>query len=132
MRMIRGIYMIVGLLALVLGIIGIVLPVLPTTPFLLLAAYGFARGSERFDRWFRGTSVYDKYVASFLKHRAMTLRQKAVLMVFSDVMLLLAFIQTGSLLVRLLLVCIVVYKYYFFIVRIRTVPGAQTGGQYEH
>jgi len=40
-----------GYLALALGAIGIVTPFLPTVPFLLLAAFCFARSSERLHRW---------------------------------------------------------------------------------
>lgn len=34
-----------------LGLVGLVLPVMPTTPFLLVAAWAFARSSERFHDW---------------------------------------------------------------------------------
>lgn len=40
-----------GMLALAFGAIGIVTPFLPTVPFLLLAAYGFARSSDRLHTW---------------------------------------------------------------------------------
>lgn len=49
----RFIWLLAGLAAVAIGAIGVVLPLLPTTPFLLVAAFAFARSSERLDRWLR-------------------------------------------------------------------------------
>lgn len=51
-------YIIIGCISLGLGIIGVIVPILPTVPFVLLAAFCFAKSSERLDGWFRNTKLY--------------------------------------------------------------------------
>jgi uncharacterized protein len=121
-RFIKLLYIIIGLISLGLGVLGLILPVLPTTPLLLLASYCFVKGSERFERWFKGTTIYKRHLETFVKERAMTLKQKLTILLFADVMIAIPFFLMDNFIVRLLLVFIVFYKYYYFIYKIKTVP----------
>jgi hypothetical protein len=48
---VRIFWALTGLTSVGIGAVGVVLPLLPTTPFLLIAAFAFARSSERLARW---------------------------------------------------------------------------------
>ena len=67
----RIILLTIGWLAIVLGTLGIVLPLLPTTPFVLLAAWCFARSSPRFHHWLLWHSPFGRYIRHWQQHRAM-------------------------------------------------------------
>ena len=88
----RIVWLLFGFLAMGIGAIGVVLPVLPTTPFLLLASFCLAKGSERFHRWFTGTKLYKKHLESFVENRSMTLKTKFSLLIPASCMLILAFL----------------------------------------
>ncbi|MDF2790994.1 MAG: rane protein [Neobacillus sp.] len=124
-KIIKFLYIIIGFIALGLGVLGLVLPVLPTTPLLLLASYCFVKGSERFEHWFKGTTLYKRHLETFVKERAMTLKQKLTILLFADVMIAIPFFILDSFFIRLMLVLIVFYKYYYFIYKIKTVPEAK-------
>lgn len=68
-----------GCLNLALGVVGIVLPILPTVPFFLLTAFCFAKSSERLHSWFLGTTMYKKYIGSYMERKGMTVRAKLTL-----------------------------------------------------
>ena len=116
-------YFIIACLATLLGVIGTFLPVLPPTPFLLLAACCFAKSSTRFHRWFTHTKLYKKHLESFIGERSMTLRTKVTLLAFASTMLLLAMYFMDNLWLRLFLGFLILFKYYYFIFRIRTIPA---------
>jgi len=50
-RMSRYFYIALGWAAVALGLVGVILPVLPTTPFLLVAAFAFGKGSPEARAW---------------------------------------------------------------------------------
>ena len=79
-RCLRALWAVGGFACFGLGALGAVLPVLPTVPFLLGAAYCFARSSERLDAWFHGTKLYRTVLEGFAKKCAMTVKAKLMLL----------------------------------------------------
>ena len=61
----RGVYFTVGAVSVVLGVIGMVVPLWPTTCFLLLAAWCFARSSQRAERWLYENRLFGKFIADY-------------------------------------------------------------------
>ncbi len=121
----KTLYLIIGFLFFGLGAIGVLCPVLPTTPFLLVASYCFARGSKRFNDWFLSTKIYQKHLDSFVKERAMTLKTKISLLSFASAMLILAFCLVDVIYARILIIAVMIFKYYYFICRIKTIQEVQ-------
>ena len=72
----RIIWLAAGFLSMGVGMIGVVLPVLPTTPFLLLASFCLAKGSDRFHRWFTGTKLYKKHLEDFVTQPVHDIKDK--------------------------------------------------------
>lgn len=74
----RWLYLGLGWISLVLGAVGIFLPLLPTTPFLLLAAFCFARGSDESYRWLLSHPRFGPPIRHWRRHRAVSLRAKGL------------------------------------------------------
>ena len=121
MRATRVFYILLGFVALGLGIVGIVLPLLPTTPLILLACFCFAKGSNRFYNWIVNTWFYKKYLDDYAKTRAMTTKTKLSTCITASVLVSISFILAPFWIVRLIIFCILVFKWYFFIFKIKTI-----------
>lgn len=117
----KYIYITIGLISVVLGAIGVILPILPTTPFLLLASYCFAKGSDRFNNWFINTKLYKNHLDSFVKERAMTLKEKICLLALADFMLAFPLVILDSVFMKCFIVVLILFKLYYFIFRIKTI-----------
>lgn len=114
-----------------LGAVGAVLPLLPAFPFLLLAAFSFAKSSPRLHSWFTGTRLYKNNLESFVQHRAMTWRAKRRVMAM--VTMLMAFGFALMLLKALYIPCAIlagvwVFHILYFIFGIRTLEEPSSGG----
>ncbi|WP_319371908.1 YbaN family protein [uncultured Ilyobacter sp.] len=71
-----------GFISLFLGILGIILPLLPTTPFLLLSAGCFMKSSKKIYTWIINHKVFGSYIENYIKFRAISLKSKAISIVF--------------------------------------------------
>ena len=114
------IYLIIGFTCFGIGAVGVVLPVLPTTPFLLVASFCFAKGSERFHNWFINTSVYKKHLESFVNSKSMTMRTKMAILLPVTLMMLLAAYFVPNNHARYFIFAALAFKYYYFSFRIKT------------
>lgn len=74
----KTICIIIGTISLALGIIGIFLPLLPTTPFLLLTAALYFRGSPRLYQWLLNHKHLGPYIRNFRENKAIPLRAKII------------------------------------------------------
>ena len=114
-------FILLGFLFLGIGIVGTVLPVLPTVPFLLAASFFFAKGSDRINNWFKSTGIYQKHLEEFSKSRSMTLKAKGKILALASSMLMAAFVFSKSIYARILILLVIVAKYYYMIIGVKTI-----------
>ena len=90
------IYLLVGLIAFILGAIGIFLPLLPTTPLFLLTSFCLLKSNDKLNEKFKKTKMYENYVKSFVEKGVMTLKAKLCLTIPVSLLLLFMFITIDS------------------------------------
>lgn len=76
----RYVWLTIGWVSVVLGVAGIPLPLLPTTPFLLLAAFSFAKSSPRFHAWLLDHPKLGPQIKDWHDRRAIRPRAKLAAM----------------------------------------------------
>ncbi len=77
----RLLWLIAGLVFLAIGAIGVILPLLPTTPFLLLTAYCFARSSPGMNRWLHSHPTFGPLINNWHQYGSIDRRSKRIAMV---------------------------------------------------
>ncbi len=115
------IYIIIGSIALALGTVGTVLPVLPTVPFFMLAAFCFAKSSQKLHDWFTNTKLYKDNLADFVAGKGMTVKTKVRIMVTVTILMTIGFIAMHQVVVgRIVLGCVWAFHVLYFVFGIKT------------
>ena len=118
------IYILLGCLSLAIGGIGVVLPLLPSFPFLLFAAFCFAKSSKRLHTWFLGTSLYKNNLESYVKGQGMTRKTKVRIMIFVTITMGFGFIMMDQVPIgRIILSIVWLFHIYYFVYKVKTVKG---------
>lgn len=70
----RGLFFAVGAASVVMGVIGMFVPLWPTTCFLLLAGWCFARSSRRAERWLHENRLFGRYLRDYRERGVISAR----------------------------------------------------------
>lgn len=104
----RIVFIAIGSISLGLGILGVFLPVLPTTPFLLLSAWLYARSSARLYHWLLNHKYFGTYIKDFIEDKAISLPAKIIslLMMWATIICTIFIAVRGKLILQILLAII--------------------------
>lgn len=83
----RLLWLSLGLICVTLGTVGLFLPLLPTTSFMLLAAFSFARSSPRLHRWLVSHRTFGPLISDWQAHKAISRRAKVLSLISMGVIL---------------------------------------------
>lgn len=89
MSLIRIFWLVAGGVFLALAVVGALLPLIPTTPFLLLACFAFARSSQRLHDWLVEHPRFGPLIRDWRDHGAIRPRTKiqAILVMIAAILL---------------------------------------------
>lgn len=81
MSPLKAVWFAIGVGAVALAVLGVALPLLPTTPFVLVAAFAFARSSDRWHAWLISHKIFGPIIENWREHGAISRRGKIIGMV---------------------------------------------------
>jgi uncharacterized membrane protein YbaN (DUF454 family) len=103
------IYILIGTISLVIGIIGIIVPVLPTTPFILLSAGCYYRGSSRFHDWLLNHNYFGPIILEYSDGKGIRRNSKIKAIILTWIMVLVtALFILDSLSMRLFIISLAI------------------------
>ncbi|MCU7942259.1 MAG: YbaN family protein [Candidatus Thiodiazotropha sp. (ex Cardiolucina cf. quadrata)] len=88
--------LILAYLFLALAVIGVILPGLPTVPFLLLAAWFAAKGSERLHRWLYAHPHFGKLLVDWEQQGAISRSSKVIAVILLVVAWVVMYLRISS------------------------------------
>ena len=116
------IYLSLGFIGLILGAIGALLPLMPAFPFLLLAAFGFGRSSEKLDAWFKSTKLYKNNLESYVKGQGMTLKTKLKIMIIVTILMCIGFVMMHKIVLgQAVLALVWLFHIIYFLFGVKTI-----------
>ena len=124
----RILYIILGCIGVGLGAVGAVVPMLPAFPFLMLAAFSFARSSEKLHTWFIGTKLYKDNLEDYVAGRGMTVKTKVRIMITVTLLMSVGFIMMGLKGIVtgcIVLGCVWAFHIIYFIWGVKTIPATK-------
>lgn len=122
MKLKKAIYIVLGCIGVGLGAVGAVLPLLPAFPFLLLAAFCFAKSSERLHNWFTGTKLYKNNLESYVKGKGMTWKTKIRIMVMVTLLMSIGFFLMSRVPIgQMVLTGVWVFHILYFVFGVKTI-----------
>ena len=128
MKLKKILYIILGCVGLAVGAVGAVVPMLPAFPFLLLAAFCFARSSQKLHAWFVSTKLYKDNLESFVAGKGMTKKTKVRIMITVTLLMSIGFIMMGLKGIVtgcIILGCVWLFHIIYFIWGVKTIPTAE-------
>lgn len=122
---IRYICIILGLITFILGTIAVVLPILPTTPFYLLTAFFWVKGSKRFSDWFLNSKLYKKHMNTFARHKVMVWYRELILLLVVSAMLITTMMILNNKAINIIFPILIACKYFYFVFFVKPISKAE-------
>ena len=117
-------FIVLGCLSLALAVLGVLLPILPTVPFLALAAFCFAKSSDRLNNWLINTKFYQNNLADFKAGKGMTIKTKTRILVTVTLIMavgLIVMLIKGIIIGSIVLVIVWLGHIYYFGYKVKTI-----------
>lgn len=119
-------FVVLGCVSLALAVIGVVLPILPTVPFLALAAFCFAKSSDRLNNWLINTKFYQNNLADFKAGKGMTVKTKVRILATVTLVMavgLIAMLMKGVIVGSIILSVVWLGHIYYFGFKVKTLEA---------